>query len=74
MEALEGCYVLDLNEVFSKINDYKFYWGAVFIIVGFFSLFFGLKMLKITIFTFVMLSVSLFTLLFFYGIFLYSNS
>jgi len=61
-----GCPAFDINHIFNFIYQYRFLFGGLLVVVGLFTLFFGLQMMHISVFSVASVSVTfLFLLLIF---------
>lgn len=65
-----GCAALSVNEIWTFLAQYEYYFGAFFIVIGFLLCFFGRRMIKPSVCIAGFLTTIFATLLFFYTIWL----
>jgi hypothetical protein len=46
-----GCPAFDINHIFDFIYNYRFVFGGILIVIGLFTLFFGIQMMHVTVFS-----------------------
>jgi hypothetical protein len=68
MTSRDACPAFDVNSLFTFLDQYKFFWGLLFIFKGLVANFFGRKSIKHTVFLVSFLSSTLGLMLFIYTV------